>query len=211
MGLQFRSLVVENDIRTARQIAGVLRRHMEVAVASTFGCARALIEERELDLLVIHIDLPDGVGFDLLPPARARQPQVAALMITSDSSVHINHRAFELGVPVLRKPFGSAPISELAARALKRRCPAVHDLRLHVRAFATRYELSAREADVVALVAKGYPRARVAGALGVQETTVKTLLTRIRKKVGADSVSELISGVWSCELGAGGSGPQKPL
>jgi DNA-binding NarL/FixJ family response regulator len=51
--------------------------------------------------------------------------------------------------------------------------------------------LTAREAEVAALVADGWTNADVAASLGMSEATVKTHLTKVYAKIGVRSRTQL--------------------
>jgi DNA-binding CsgD family transcriptional regulator len=59
--------------------------------------------------------------------------------------------------------------------------------------FARRYQLSARESEVVALVLRGYSNQDIATTLDFSLATAKKHLTHIFDKVGVDSRAQLIS------------------
>jgi DNA-binding CsgD family transcriptional regulator len=60
-------------------------------------------------------------------------------------------------------------------------------------AFARRYRLTPREAEIAELVLRGYPNPVIASLLGIAPTTAKRHLTRIFDKVGVDSRTQLVS------------------
>lgn len=70
---------------------------------------------------------------------------------------------------------------------------AVRELGVEREAFARRYGLSPREAEVAELVLKGYPNPLIASTLGIAPTTTKRHLTRIFDKIGVDSRTQLVS------------------
>lgn len=69
----------------------------------------------------------------------------------------------------------------------------VRELGIERDAFARRYGLSRREAEVAELVMRGYRNPEIATALGIARTTTKRHLTRIFQKIGVDSRTRLIS------------------
>lgn len=69
----------------------------------------------------------------------------------------------------------------------------VRELGIEREAFARRYGLSPREAEVAELVLRGYPNPVIASTLGIAPTTTKRHLTRIFDKIGVDSRTQLIS------------------
>jgi DNA-binding CsgD family transcriptional regulator len=69
----------------------------------------------------------------------------------------------------------------------------VRELGIEREAFARRYGLSPREAEVAELVLRGYPNPLIASTLGIAPATTKRHLTRIFDKIGVDSRTQLIS------------------
>jgi DNA-binding CsgD family transcriptional regulator len=69
----------------------------------------------------------------------------------------------------------------------------VRELGIEREAFARRYGLSPREAEVAELVLRGYPNPVIASTLGIAATTTKRHLTRIFDKIGVDSRTQLVS------------------
>jgi len=68
----------------------------------------------------------------------------------------------------------------------------VRELGIEREAFARRYRLSPREAEVAELVLRGYRNPDIAAALGIASSTTKRHLTRIFDKIGVDSRTQLI-------------------
>lgn len=69
----------------------------------------------------------------------------------------------------------------------------VRELGIEREAFARRFGLSPREAEVAELVLRGYPNPVIACRLGIAPTTAKRHLTRIFDKIGVDSRTQLLS------------------
>jgi DNA-binding CsgD family transcriptional regulator len=69
----------------------------------------------------------------------------------------------------------------------------VRELGIEREAFARRYGLSPREAEVAELVLRGYANPVIASTLGIAPATAKRHLTRIFDKIGVDSRTQLVS------------------
>lgn len=69
----------------------------------------------------------------------------------------------------------------------------VRELGIEREAFARRFGLSPREAEVADLVLRGYANPAIACRLGIAPTTTKRHLTRIFEKIGVDSRTQLLS------------------
>jgi CheY-like chemotaxis protein len=73
--------------------------------------ARHLITDRQIDVLIVDIGLPDGDGIDFLCEAALLQPQATALIITATPTEANRARAEQLGVvQVLTKPIDKAKL-----------------------------------------------------------------------------------------------------
>jgi DNA-binding CsgD family transcriptional regulator len=69
----------------------------------------------------------------------------------------------------------------------------VRELGIEREAFARRYGLTPREAEVAELVLRGYSNPTIASMLGIAPATAKRHLTRIFDKIGVDSRTQLVS------------------
>lgn len=95
MSAKPRVIVVDDDEDAADLLAFALPRHgFEVEVAHTLAEAKALMN-REFDVLVSDVHLPDGTGFEVLAQAPKR-PRVAVIASGSDGPED-RKRATEVG------------------------------------------------------------------------------------------------------------------
>src|SRR5438128_2323744 len=128
-----RILVVEDEIRLARQIASALTEAAHDPIIVHDG-ERALREATStfFDLIVLDIVLPRMDGFDVLRHLRSQHVPSRVLMLTARGEVKDRVAGLRLGADdYLPKPFA---MSELVARvnALGRRYPEEPALKLHV-------------------------------------------------------------------------------
>ena len=161
-----------------------------VGVAHDASSARGLIESAAPDVAVIDQRLPDGDGTALAEQVMARHPDVRVLLLTGFQTADITARARRVGVAGL--VFKSAGIDELV------------DAVRGVSAGETRFpdgdvegvvdaELSARELQVLSLVASGLPVATIASELELSPHTVRNHIRNILVKMGAHSKLEAVS------------------
>lgn len=128
-----RLLIVEDE----KPVAGFLQKsfeaeHYEVDAALDGRQAQALLAERQYDLVVLDLNLPEIDGLEILKFLRARNRELPVLALTSRREVEERVKALDLGADdYLPKPFA---FSELAARAraLLRRSGAPVDAILRV-------------------------------------------------------------------------------
>ena len=102
-----RALLLE-DIPTVRKVMTTIleRSDYHVSTADTVAAAKRLVAELEvIDVAVLDIELPDGMGFEVVPLLRDRHGECRVLMVTGRPSSEVATRATELGVDILYKPF----------------------------------------------------------------------------------------------------------
>ncbi len=65
--------------------------------ASTLDEARGYLSETPPDMLIVDISLPDGEGYDLIPEAFSRRPDLRVLVVSSYEDVDHAWRALDCG------------------------------------------------------------------------------------------------------------------
>jgi DNA-binding CsgD family transcriptional regulator len=104
-------------------------------------------------------------------------------------------RAGSRGGPFAITPV-EAPGMRVVALAVLRGHGAV-DVEERIIAFATRHGLTARQSDVLQLLARGYGNKTIAERMSVAEATVEEHVTNLFRKVGVDSRAELVAKFWT--------------
>ena len=69
------------------------------------------------------------------------------------------------------------------------------DLGDEVSACASRLGLTPREREILLLAASGVPRSALASELGVEECTAKTLVRRLLRKAGHNTLGDVVSDI----------------
>ncbi len=106
-----------------------------VETAATFAQAKALLEKRVPDLLLLDVTLPDGSGFELLNLVE-ETPSTDVVMITGHSSVDSAVEALrQRATDYLTKPLDVARLRAVLANVRRRRelYEEVRDLRMELR------------------------------------------------------------------------------
>ncbi|MEP6651930.1 MAG: ATP-binding protein [Myxococcales bacterium] len=81
-------LIVDDDHALASNMAEIVESlDVETAIAPDRRTALALAAERDFDVALVDVRLPDGDGLSLLAPLRARSPFVQSIMVTGDAAV----------------------------------------------------------------------------------------------------------------------------
>ena len=210
-----RILVIEDDIRLARQITSELRRSEHEPAArhdGAEGLQAALLEPP--DLIVLDLTLPTLDGLSVLARLRAAHSPARILILTALGSVADRVKGLQAGADdYLPKPFS---MSELMARidALGRRAATptaadflkVADLQMdvlhrHVARAGLTIALSPREFDVLQVLmqepGRVFSRTELCERIWQRRheydtRTVEIFIARLRKKVDAGFPQPLI-------------------
>lgn len=175
-----------------------------VATAADGLQAVRLVREHDPDVLVVDLRMPGGGGVDAIRALRDRGLRTRALVLTTYDTDSDTVAAIEAGATgYLLKDAPSADLSA-AVRATAAGesvlSPAVAARVLsHVRAPRRTAQLSAREREVLASVARGTVNKSIAAELFVSEATVKTHLAHIYDKLGVTDRASAVARAY--ELG----------
>jgi len=172
-----------------QQLLGGLDDIALVGAATGGDEAVRLAAEREPDVVLMDLEMPDKDGIEATLELRTRQPAAAVVVLTSFSDRERILAALDAGaVGYLLKDAGPDEL----ARAI--RAAARGDAPLHPRAARELLDqrehqgagpqLSEREQEVLALVAHGLPNKLIAMRLSISERTVKGHLTHIFERIG---------------------------
>jgi DNA-binding NarL/FixJ family response regulator len=204
-----RVILVEDEPSASerlRRVLGSEPRLALVGVAGTVAAGLALLEHLRPDLLVTDLGLPDGSGTALIRRVAELGLPTLCLVNTvfaDDATVFEALEAGALGYLLkdeapeelvrctLELLAGGSPMSPAIARKVLRRlrpepAPAAAS------AAADRPHLSARELEVLQLIAKGLKYDEIAAVLGVGATTVATHVQRAYRKLAVSSRSEAV-------------------
>jgi DNA-binding NarL/FixJ family response regulator len=202
-------LLVEDDRPSREHLAAAIRASPGVSLAASAGTlaeARAALAGGPIDVLVTDLGLPDGSGIELIRELRGRAPAALALVITAlgdertvlaaieagASGYLLKDRSFdEVGEALAELLAGGSPITPSIARTVLRRLQ--REDRATETAGATPEprpgapRLTAREHEVLTLLAKGLSFPEAARALGVSAHTVTTHVRHIYGKLEVNS------------------------
>ncbi|MDR0225705.1 MAG: response regulator transcription factor [Burkholderiaceae bacterium] len=207
-----RVAVVEDDAACRHALVGVVNaaRDMQLcwAAASRAEALGALARgAQELDVVLVDLGLPDGSGLDVISAVYASQPQAAVMVSTIfGDELHVL-RAIEAGAmgyllkdlpaeavleEVRSLHAGGSPINPMVARKLLLRQQRAALPAPPQEADAAAQALSARELEVLRLVARGHTLDEVARELGVSRHTVRTFVRRIYGKLQVSSRTQMM-------------------
>ena len=172
-----------------------------VGTASTLAQAKNLVATTAPDVVLLDHQLPDGLGVDSIADLRAIRPQANIVVLTAAAEDSMLVAATEAGCAgfILK----TSPLDELVAAVrtaaageimvssdlLSRLLNRLHHQ--HERAGSS--DLTAREQEILELIAEGLTNGAIAARLFISVNTVRNHVQSILAKLGAHSKLEALS------------------
>jgi DNA-binding NarL/FixJ family response regulator len=205
-------MVVEDDPAFLARFCRIVSQSPELSLLAAVGdLASALraIERQGPDVLLTDLGLPDGSGIDLIRETARRYPATDIMVITVFGDEQHVIASIEAGATgyILKDSLpeqfvgliaelrgGGSPISPVIARQLLRRMhPAAAPAQAgDSRSPAPEAALSARESEVLGLIAKGFNFAEIARLLEVSPHTITAHVKKIYQKLAVHSRGEAV-------------------
>jgi len=166
-----------------------------IGEAGSIADGRALLAEQQPHVLVLDINLPDGLAVNSLPQLREDSPQTQIVLLTMERDLTLARRALEAGASgylfkdsahlelieaVRAAATGNQHLAPAVAAGLKSDDPAETDS-----------VLSPRETEVLKLMALGHTNREIGDHLSLSVRTVETHRAHIQQKLGLSSRPEL--------------------
>jgi len=187
-------VVVDDDERICRAVQRVLI--TGGYRVRTFTTAQSYLSEQdamEPACLVIDIKIPDLDGITMLRESRAAGLETPAVFITGSADLDAAVKAMKLGAfDLLEKPLDDHVLLTTVNNATQRDAEQRAGRRQLAVLWHALETVTAREAEVCALVTSGRLNKQIAAIIGTTEKTVKVHRARAMSKLGAHSVAELV-------------------
>ena len=186
--------VVDDDPSMRKALSNLFR--SVVLRAEVFGSARELLEielPEVASCLVLDIRLPGPSGLDFQAELAKANIQIPIIFMTGHGDIPMTVKAMKAGaVDFLTKPFRDQDMLDAVAIAIERDRARRKDEKIVAELRAVFETLTARERDVLALVASGLMNKQIAAEIGLAEITVKIHRGHIMRKMGAKSLADLV-------------------
>ena len=164
--------------------------------AEVFGSAREWLESKLPEVascLVLDIRLPGPSGLDFQAELAKANIQIPIIFMTGHGDIPMTVKAMKAGaIDFLTKPFRDQDMLDAVAIAIERDRTRRKDEKIVAELRAVFETLTARERDVLALVASGLMNKQIAAEIGLAEITVKIHRGHIMRKMGAKSLADLV-------------------
>ncbi len=195
-----RILVVEDTL----EIAEGLQRSLEydgydVSLATKAAHALAVATSDKPELIVLDLGLPDRDGYHVLQQLRERGNQTPVLILSARRDEADKLQGFRLGADdYVTKPFSILELMARISALLRRARPAApsapadaaeaaRPAPLSDEALRERYNLTARQIDVVRLLGEGFTNAEIAAKLEMSYYTARNHTEQVLAKLGVSS------------------------
>jgi len=186
---------VVDDDASVRDALKSLFRSVGMQV-ETFPSASAFMRHRLPDAascLVLDVRMPELSGLDFQVELAKANIHIPIVFMTGHGDIPMTVKAMRAGaVEFLTKPFRDQDMLDAVQHALMQDRVRRESDRNLSKLKAAYESLTAREREVMALVASGLMNKQVAGKLGVSEITVKVHRGSVTRKMGATSLADLV-------------------
>src|SRR5450631_2711606 len=218
---QISIIIVEDEPEFRRRFAQIIDSEptMRLAgVAANKRDAQVLIDREEFEVMLIDLGLPDGTGIDLIRSVSQRKPDVDIMVVTVFGDEQHVVSSIEAGatgyilkdstpadviscIRLLRA--GGSPVSPVVARSVLRAIrsrmggPGAVSASASASApartaNAENNPLSARETEILQLLAKGMSFNEIGEILGISPHTVTAHIKKIYRKLAVHSRGEAV-------------------
>ncbi|MBO9688232.1 MAG: response regulator transcription factor [Mitsuaria chitosanitabida] len=196
-----RLLIVDDHVLVREGLRRLLEHHPTLSVvadAADGNAALALLRTTGVDLVVVDMAMPGLSDVNLITRIRSYHPGVRIAVLTLNHRLAMAQRALnagadgyltkdmgaeELTASLVRVASGERVISHLVAEALALQALSPK---------ATHEALSAREQEVLELLATGESVGAIATRLGISHKTVSSHKANLMFKMGFHSVADLV-------------------
>ena len=187
--------LVDDDASVRRALARLIKSagHQVETFASAREFLGANVDKDGAACLVLDVRMPGLTGIDLQRELQTLNRNVPIVFITGHGDIPTTVNAMKAGaIDFLAKPVKDRDLLRAIEQALAR---ARRDqaARKELADIQRRVEkLTARERQVMALVASGMPNKQIAFELGTVEKTIKVHRARIMEKMEVHSLADLV-------------------
>ncbi len=206
-------LVVEDEPEFQRRFTDSVTREPTfelVGVASTIAAAKEMLDEQPTDIVLVDLGMPDASGIEVIRYCAAKYPKTDIMVITVfDDEMHVVDSIESGATGYLLKDTpqdefveaiktlhsGGSPVSPVVARhvlerfrnTMTRTAPVPDKVHKELE-----NPLSARETQILQLLAKGFSFNEIGELLEISPYTVATHIKKIYRKLAVNSRGQAV-------------------
>jgi len=187
-------LVIDDDAAIREGLESLVR---SVGLqVETFGSPREFLEKQlpqVASCLVLDVRLPGVSGLDFHRQLAEAKIHIPVIFITGHGDIPMSVRAMKAGaVEFLTKPFRDQDLLDAIQLSLKKD-RARREREGEISILKQRFQsLTPREQEVLPWVVSGKLNKQIAAELGTSEATVKVHRSQLMRKMGAESLADLV-------------------
>ena len=186
--------VVDDDAAARASVENLL--HSVGLMVETFDSAARFLERRPPDApscLVLDVRLPRMSGIELQRDLTARGVTIPIIFVTGHGDIPMSVEAIKAGaMEFLTKPFRGQVLLDAIHKALEKD-QAVRQENARLAELRGRFDsLTPREREVMDGVLAGKLNKEIAAELDASERTIKIHRANVMRKMGVDSVADLV-------------------
>jgi DNA-binding NarL/FixJ family response regulator len=193
---QIRLMLVEDHILMRMGLVSATRIEPDMVVVAEVDDGFKVLEsfrKHKPDLILLDLRLPGMDGIQVIKALRQEAPEVRIIVLSSYGGGDDVTRAIQAGASgyllksmPLQQVLEAVRVVHLGGQYIPREIASRMSQRLHS-------DMSAREIEVLRLIAQGRSNKEIASELGIVEGTVKAHVTNIFAKLGAADRTQAIT------------------
>lgn len=190
-------LLVDDHRLLAEALTGLIEARFpdaQVHQAGTLADALRLLDDR-FQLVLLDLSLPDATGMQAVHAVRTHAPQTRTVVISADDRPDTVRAAIELGASgFVPKKADSRQLLAALSATLEGGVPLPPALLAQAPSPAvdTTHELTPRQRDVLRLLIQGQSNKLICRHLGLSESSVKTHLEAVYRRLGVSSRTQAV-------------------
>ena len=162
----------------------------------TFESGRAFLADfdpAQPGCLLLDIRMPGMSGLELTQHLQSRNIALPIILFTGHGDVPMAVQAMKDGAfDFIEKPYNEQKLLDRINDAIEHDCRTRQESAERDEALARIAQLTPREREVMDLIVEGLANKQMAVRLGISEKTVEVHRSRARRKLGAESVADLV-------------------
>jgi DNA-binding NarL/FixJ family response regulator len=197
MGKRISVLCVDDHQIVREGIVAIIGRQSDMTVTGTAANGRQAVEaflQNPPDVTLMDLQLPVLSGLDAIRRIRAADAHAKIIVLTTYHGDEDVHRALAAGAATyLLKESALDDLAEVVRAVHNGARPLPEDVQRILTARANHAQLTAREVEVLELIAQGLRNREVGKVLGITEDTTKVHVRNIMDKLNVQDRTEAVT------------------